>query len=241
MSELLNRTVGEIVAEDYRTARVFKSNKIDFCCNGNIILGDICKKKDLDSVYIIKQLNNIAVNNSKQPLDYQNWRLDILAEYIERKHHRYIEEVSPTLVMFLDKLCKVHGKNHPELFDIEMLFNRSAGELATHMKKEELLLFPFIKKLVKAKQNKEKIVPPKFGSVSHLIQSMKNEHIDEGERFRNIAKLSSDFKTPADGCNTYKVSFSMLREFDEDLQLHIHLENNILFPQAVELENELLK
>lgn len=141
---------------------------------------------------------------------------------------------------FLDKLCKVHGANHPELFEINEQFNASAGELAMHMKKEELILFPYIKKMVASKSNHQPEGKPNFGTVQNPINMMMEEHNVEGERFRKIAHLSYNYNPPADACNTYRVAFSLLKEFEEDLHLHIHLENNILFPKSVTLEKELI-
>ena len=105
------------------------------------------------------------------------------------------------------------------------------------MKKEELILFPFIKKMVKAKLNDQVIEAPQFGTVNNPVAMMMEEHENEGERFRQIAKLTNNYTAPQDGCNTYQVTYAMLEEFEKDLHLHIHLENNILFPEAIKLEN----
>ncbi|MCB0423860.1 MAG: hemerythrin domain-containing protein, partial [Mangrovimonas sp.] len=133
---------------------------------------------------------------------------------------------------------KVHGQRHPELFEVNELFIASAGELAAHMKKEELILFPFIKELVKAKLDSHKVSQPSFGTVENPIAMMMNEHDNEGERFRQIAKLTNNYQPPADACNTYRVTYAMLEEFEKDLHLHIHLENNILFPKTINLEKQ---
>ena len=120
------------------------------------------------------------------------------------------------------------------------MFTASAGELAAHMKKEELILFPFIKKMVKAQIDKGAILAPQFGTVENPIAMMMQEHDNEGERFRQIAELTNNYNPPADACNTYRVTFAMLDEFEKDLHLHIHLENNILFPEAAKLEKAFL-
>ncbi|MCB0443168.1 MAG: hemerythrin domain-containing protein, partial [Flavobacterium sp.] len=156
--------------------------------------------------------------------------------YIEKKHHRYVEEKTPVLLAFLDKLTKVHGTKHPELFEINNLFYQGAGELAQHMKKEELILFPFIQKMVKAQKENQSIQEPHFGTVENPIAMMQDEHTVEGERFATIATLTDGFTPPEDACSTYRVAFQMLKEFEQDLHKHIHLENNILFPKAIELQ-----
>lgn len=160
----------------------------------------------------------------------------MLADYVEKTHHRYIEEKTPVLLAFLHKLCKVHGERHPELFEINRLFTESAQDLAAHLKKEELILFPFVRKMVNARITGKKFERPQFGTVEKPIEMMKHEHDTEGERFREIARLTNHYTAPADGCNTYRTAFLMLEEFEQDLHKHIHLENNILFPNALALE-----
>ncbi len=186
----------------------------------------------------MEELEGVLSTSTNQSIDYKSWPLDLLAEYIEKTHHRYVEEKIPVIRQFLDKLCSVHGERHPELFKINELFRASAGELASHMKKEELMLFPFVKRMVKAKLDNEAIQSPQFGTVENPIAMMMEEHDTEGERFREIAELTNNYTPPADACNTYKVTFAMLDEFEKDLHLHIHLENNILFPNAVKLEKQ---
>lgn len=235
------KQIGEFVAEDFRTAAIFSKYKIDFCCNGNRTIDEACNKKGIDSNQLIDELNSVLNTSSVQAIDYKSWPLDLLTEYIEKKHHRYVEEKIPIIRQFLDKLCRVHGERHPELLKINELFTASAGELAAHMKKEELILFPFVKKMVKATLNGNTIELPHFGTVNNPISMMMQEHDNEGERFRKIAELTNNYNPPADACNTYRVTFAMLDEFEKDLHLHIHLENNILFPKAAKLEVSILK
>ncbi|MGB1308860.1 MAG: iron-sulfur cluster repair di-iron protein [Oceanihabitans sp.] len=238
LQEETQKQIGQYVAEDYRTAAIFSKYKIDFCCNGNRTIEEACTKKGIDSNMLVDELEKVINTNTGQSIDYKSWPLDLLAEYIEKKHHRYVAEKIPVLRQFLDKLCRVHGERHPELFKINELFTASAGELAAHMKKEELILFPFIKKMVNAKLVQGAIQAPQFGTVENPIEMMMQEHDNEGERFREIAALTNNYNPPADACNTYKVTFAMLDEFEKDLHLHIHLENNILFPEAIKLEQE---
>ena len=232
------KQIGQFVAEDYRTAAVFSKYKIDFCCNGNRTIQEACEKKGIDSNDLLDELQSVLSNKGEQSIDYKSWPLDLLADYIEKKHHRYVEEKIPVLRQFLDKLCRVHGERHPELLKINQLFTASAGELAAHMKKEELILFPFVKKMVSATLNTATVAAPQFGTVMNPIEVMMQEHDNEGERFREIAALTDNYNPPADACNTYRVTFAMLEEFEKDLHLHIHLENNILFPKAIKLEQQ---
>lgn len=233
-----NKEIGQYVADDFRTAAIFSKYKIDFCCNGNRTVAEACKKKDINEAKIMEELNNVLNAKTTQSIDYNSWPLDLLVEYIEKKHHRYVEEKIPVLLQFLNKLCRVHGTRHPELFKIHELFTASAGELSSHMKKEELILFPFIKRMVNAKLKNEGIKLPQFGTIENPIAMMKQEHDNEGQRFRDIAELTNNYNPPVDACNTYKVTYAMLEEFEKDLHLHIHLENNILFPKAIALETQ---
>ena len=239
MENTLKTNIGEIVAEDYRTAQVFKNHKIDFCCRGNRSIQEVAEKNELDAELLLKELRNIQNQSNGDNIDFKSWPLDLLADYIEKKHHRYVAERIPVLKQYLDKLCQVHGENHPELFEITEHFNASAGELAMHMKKEELVVFPAVRKMVQVKQTGGQMEPLHFGTIQNPIHVMMQEHDNEGERFRHIEALSNGYTPPADGCTTYNVAYSLLKEFEEDLHTHIHLENNILFPKAEELEKQL--
>jgi regulator of cell morphogenesis and NO signaling len=236
METLDTRTIGEFVAQDFRTAALFSKYGIDFCCKGNRSLEEVCDKKTISPEELLKELNVILETKNDSGIDFKSWPLDLLADYIEKTHHRYVEEKTPVLLQFLAKLCKVHGASHPELFEINELFQGCAGELTQHMKKEELILFPFIKKMVKATLTDELIEQPHFGTVNNPIAMMMEEHEAEGDRFAKIATLTNNYTPPEDACNTYKVTFAMLNEFEQDLHKHIHLENNILFTKAVALE-----
>lgn len=238
---MTTRTIGSYVAEDYRAAAVFNKYGIDFCCRGGRTIEEVCTKKELNSEELTEELEKVLSQQNGQYIDFKTWPLDLLADYIEKTHHRYVEENSTVLLQFLDKLCKVHGQNNPELFEIHKLFNETAQDMAQHMKKEELILFPFIHKLMKASINGTKVETPHFGSVENPVNMMMEDHDAEGVRFRKIAKLSDNYNPPADACNTYRVTYAMLKEFEDDLHKHIHLENNILFPAAIKLEEKLNK
>ena len=229
------KTIGDFVAENFRTAEVFKKYNIDFCCKGGRTVEEACDKKKVSPEEIYKELEEIA-NRKSEDIDFNSWPLDLLADYVEKTHHRYVEEKSAMLIPYLNKLCKVHGERHPELFEINELFIGSAQDLAAHMKKEELILFPFIKQMVEAKKKGEALPAPRFGTVENPVAMMKHEHEAEGERFVKIAELTNNYEFPDDACGTYQVTYRMLEDFQNDLHKHIHLENNILFPKAIAME-----
>lgn len=227
--------IGNIVAQDFRTAAIFKKHGIDFCCKGGRTIEQACENKNVSPETIYLEIENLPTNDDNT-VDFNSWSLDLLADYVEKTHHHYIEEKTPILQAFLDKLCKVHGGRNPELFEIRELFDESAKDLAAHLKKEELILFPFIKQMVNAQKNGTPLRQASFGTVENPVNMMKHEHTVEGERLRRIGELSNEYNPPADACNTYRVTYAMLQEFENDLHKHIHLENNILFPKSIELE-----
>lgn len=243
MIETINitNTVGEVVAQDYRAALLFEKLGVDFCCKGHRTLGEVCDLKQIDKNTLLQNLKSLASKSASSSINYQSWPIDLLADYIEKKHHRYVIETSEVLKQYLDKLCNVHGSSHPELFKIYALFSQGDENLRNHMIKEETVLFPFIRKMVKGLQEGTPLSLPLFRSVENPIAMMKDEHEQEGERFAQIAQITNHYTPPADACNTYQVTFSLLKEFEEDLHLHIHLENNILFPRAIEMEQTIHK
>lgn len=232
-------TIGEMVAHDYRAASVFGKYGIDFCCKGHRTLVEACESKGVDQKQIQHELEETLKITADFSIGFTAWPLDLLTSYIEKTHHKYVEEKIPVLLQFLEKLCKVHGSRHPELIEVYDLFRSSSADLTQHMKNEEWVLFPLINKMVLAKKNQVKINTSNFGGVENPIEMMKLEHITEGERFAQIATLTDGYTPPEDACTTYRVTFQMLKEFEEDLHRHIHLENNILFPKTFLLQNEL--
>lgn len=237
MELLPEKKVSKIVAENYKTAAVFTRHSIDFCCNGGIPLKDACSLRDLNVEEVTQELMDVLTE--PVDIDYQQMRLSQLIDHIVSKHHTYIEATIPMLENYLSKLCEVHGERHPELHKVAGHFHEAAGALTAHMKKEEFILFPFIKSLSSAKENGYALSPPHFGHINNPISMMEHEHSTEGERFRKISAMTNGYQPPADGCQTYRVAYSVLQEFENDLHLHIHLENNLLFPKSLALYQEM--
>lgn len=236
-----DRTVGSIVAEDYRAAAVFTRYGIDFCCKGGRTVHDVCEKKRIDQGQLAEAIAAVLARDAKSGDDVLQWPLATLADHVETVHHRYVEERGPVIQQYLAKLCKVHGERHPELFAIAGEFNACVGAMAQHMKKEELVLFPFVRRLEQSQHAGTPVPQPSFGSVENPVHMMMDDHLEEGERFERMGALSNGFTPPADGCATYSAAYSMLKDFEKDLHLHIHLENNIMFPRAIALEKQLAK
>ncbi len=232
---MLNKsaTIASVVSEDFKTAAIFSKHKIDFCCNGNKTIDEACTSKNIDIENLILELDSVLTQKSSSEIDFKSFPLDLLTDYIEKTFHRQIREVTPTLLTYLAKVARVHGERHPELNEIYTMFCESAVDLEAHMQKEEKVLFPYIRALYTEATPKSC-----FGVRENPIAAMMNEHEIEGDRYREIAKLTNDYQPPLDACNTYKVAFSMLQEFENQLHLHIHLENNILFPKAIKKCNK---
>jgi regulator of cell morphogenesis and NO signaling len=240
MEDLQNKKIGELVADDYRKATVFKKYGLDFCCGGGKTIEEACKNKNIDVASLLKDLELLDAENKKESTDFNSMSLTDLADYIEQVHHKYVFENLQSIQEFSDKVAKVHGAHNPETIEINKLYTETAQELAAHMRKEELILFPYIKKLERALFNDESIEAP-FGTVRNPIAMMEHEHDSAGNNFKKIAQLSNNYTPPEYACNTYRVLYAKLKEFEEDLHKHVHLENNILFPKAVKLEEKLAK
>lgn len=236
MENLAQTKVGKIVAANYRTSAVFTAHQIDFCCGGGITLEEACKIKNQNLNQVIKELEETFKNTDVH--DWEEMELDQLIDRIIDVHHKYVETTIPPLQLYLEKLCKVHGPSHSELFEIKDLFDQAASALTIHMKKEEFILFPYIKAMVQSKKNGFPLSRPHFQDIDNPISVMEHDHMEEGKRFERIAELSNHFLCPPDGCQTFRVTYALLKEFEEDLHKHIHLENNILFPKAQELFQE---
>jgi iron-sulfur cluster repair di-iron protein len=233
-----NLFVREVVKQNFKTAPIFQASNIDFCCGGNKSISEACKDAGIDSELLINQLGSVLVQEDPEYAEMDNLTLSELSEYIIKRHHSYVKNSIPFLKKNLEKLCQVHGENHLELLEIKELFTISAGEFTMHMQKEELTLFPYIQRLEKAKRKNTPVPVAHFGSVVHPVSRMMNEHQAESERFEKISELSGKYSLPDDACTTYEVTFKALHDFECDLHRHIHLENDILFPKAIELEHK---
>ncbi|MBP6445913.1 MAG: iron-sulfur cluster repair di-iron protein [Saprospiraceae bacterium] len=236
----INSVIGDIVSKNYKTAEVFRHYGVDFCCKGNRIIKDLSDSGKIDLEKLLNDLESVTSSSTDAIIEYNTWPLDLLADYIEKKYHRYIEEKIPVITEYLAKTCKVHGHGFNELYQIHDLFVASSEDLLHHMMKEEKILFPYIRKMVANERQGFSHKSPAFGSVKNPISMMMSEHMNEGDRYRQIATLSNNYTPPPNACNTFMVTYALLQEFEENLHQHIHLENNILFPNAINFEETLI-
>lgn len=226
------KTIGQIVKDDIRTANVFKKHGLDFCCGGGKTIQSACAENEVDLAELLHDIDAVLVR-SESVEDYQSMKLDVLIDHIYDNHHKYIYEHGPVTAEFINKVAHVHGERHPETIEIAKLYNGLLAELQQHMMKEEQILFPAIKRMLNESGS--------IGSfVNGPISVMQMEHDNVGDILKKMNALSGDYKPPADGCNTYRAAYANLKDMEDDIHLHIHLENNILFPKAIELEEQLL-
>ena len=222
-------TIGEIVANDYRAAEIFKNAGIDFCCGGKKTLDAMCAEKGIDRDDLMKKIKSLESVPNTTTHNFVDWEPGFLCDYIVNEHHRYVRKALPELVYYTGKIASVHGANHPELAEVASLFGQINKELLEHMKKEEEILFPVIKDLFSSRP-----VKPENIIISE-IQRLSSEHEFAGGAMDKINTITSGYLVPADGCNTYNVTYQLLARFEDDLHTHVHLENNILFPKALSL------
>jgi regulator of cell morphogenesis and NO signaling len=232
------KTVGEFAVELPGATRIFEKLGIDYCCGGAKPLNEACSSAGVTEESVLILLSS-AKELSVESGDEKNWqtaRLSELTDYIVNKHHNFARAELLRLKELLAKVCSVHSGNHPELFRIRDIFFRLQAELTDHMLKEERILFPYIEKLETAVEHGKQTPKPAFGTVRNPVRMMMQEHDETGEALRRLRDVSSNYQVPADGCISFRTLYQGLEEFEKDLHQHIHLENNILFPRAAELE-----
>lgn len=235
--------VTEIVTADYRTADVFRKYDIDFCCGAKWPLEFACQAKGLDTGEIIKELRRSVRNTvSSMTLDFDDWDLDFLTDYILNIHHRYLKKSLPDVNEYVARFLVGHREKFPELNDLEKVMEDMLKEIPPHMKKEEEIIFPYIKQIYHAWRHRESYASLLIRTLRKPVEEvMEGEHESVGKHLRRLRELTNNYHYPEDACVTHRVTFAKLREFDESLVQHIHLESNILFPKAIAMEQELLE
>jgi regulator of cell morphogenesis and NO signaling len=236
MTATLDMTVRDIVANDYRAAEVFQRYGIDFCCGGDRRVADACRAKNVEPSTVLTELAALEQTPSAGTPRFNTWELPALSAYIVSNHHEYVRQAIPTVLGHTKKVAAVHGEHHPEMAEVASLFQGVADEMIAHMRKEEMMLFPFITALAEAAKAGRPAPRPPFGTVANPIRMMMMEHDSAGGAMARIKELTRGYEPPEDACTTFRVCLQELDAFERDLHAHVHLENNILFPKAMELE-----
>lgn len=231
----LEKTIGEFVAEDYRTAQVFEEHGIDFCCGGKVSLAATCRERGIDANLLLEKLEQVKTAAGERAQNYAAWDLSFLADYIVNQHHGYLRETLGPLSAYARKIAEVHGPRHPEVVEIARIFDKLAADLTAHLREEEERFFPAVKRLEAAARNGRAPESGDVATLREILGQLGAEHEEVGEAVHTIRRLSGDYAVPADACNTFMLTYRMLKEFEDDLHKHVHLENNILFPKAEKL------
>jgi regulator of cell morphogenesis and NO signaling len=229
MTELLNKTLSQIVTENYQAAHVFEKYGLDFCCKGKRALSVACNENGLVPENILTELETV-LRSSTTAFDYGKMSLTELAEYIIRVHHDYVKIHLPQTIQYVERVATKHGDRFPYMVEVLKLFRELETELMHHMKKEEKILFPRVKLL-----ELNAVTEITEGYLSAPIEVMEHEHDAAGTIMHQIRVLTNDYRAPEDACTTFRLALASLQAFEADLHHHVHLENNILFPKAIAL------
>jgi regulator of cell morphogenesis and NO signaling len=216
---------------------VFEKFGIDYCCGGGKSLCEACTAANIEPNKLVELLQ--ASEQGRNTNGNKDWKSELLSDLIDhivKSHHAYTREELGRLEPLLAKVCSVHAQRHPELHRIKRIFAGFSQELTMHMMKEQQVLFPYISRMEEAVLERRPIMPPMFGTVRNPVQMMMHEHDDAGQALHEMRELSASYTPPQDACVSFQTLYRVLDEFERDLHQHIHLENNILFPRAVEME-----
>lgn len=228
----LNSSVGSWVAAYPQVSRIFESLQIDYCCGGERSLEQACRDRGLDPREIVQQFEQAISDDGPSPENWLDAPLAELCDHIEQTHHAYLKRELPRLAELVAKVAQAHAENHPELTTIQQVFASLRAELEPHMFKEEHILFPAIRKMEQSSGD------PRFpfGSVANPIRMMEYEHDNAGAGLERIHSLTGGYAVAPDACNSYRAMLDGLRQLEQDMHQHVHKENNILFPRAIQLE-----
>lgn len=232
--------VKDLVKKNPNSITVFRKFGIDYCCNGKLPLKEACLRAGAFYDLVVKELEALEASEFSANLRVNQWPLELLIDYIVHNHHGFVKETTPEILFFLNKVENAHGSSHPEIAQIKTLFTDLAAELKQHMVKEEEILFPTIRQLLY--ESKSSPIDMECGAtetgmvLNGPINCMEAEHEEAGEILEKISQLTHKYTPPAHACNSFQHLYRLLKAYEEDLHQHIHLENNILFEKARELE-----
>lgn len=236
---LSSLSLAQIVNSNHQAASVFEKYHLDFCCKGKRSLEQACTEQQLPISEVTEELKNVFTKSNSVAIDFEKMDLTQLSDYIIQTHHAYVKNEMPQIYTYLHKVASKHGERHPELLKIFQTFSAVKEEMEGHMKKEELILFPRIKELQKLADNENANLQLNITYLQSPITAMEQEHDHAGGLLNDIRILSNNYTPPQDACTTYRLSFAALNAFELDLHQHVHLENNLLFPKAINMFKEL--
>jgi regulator of cell morphogenesis and NO signaling len=231
----LQSPVGDLAAQRPAALPILERLGVDYCCGGKQTLEKACRQANIDPRDVLAELDQAQASaeaSAAEAVDWTTAPLAALCDHIERTHHAFLREQLPFLSELIEKVVAAHGAVHPELAKVREMFRALRGELEPHMFKEERILFPAIR-MLEASASAPSFP---FGTVNNPIGVMEHEHDVAGEALHKLRELTGDYNVPEDACNAYRGLLESLQRLESDLHLHIHKENNILFPRSAELE-----
>jgi len=233
MTELSSKSLAQLVSDNHKAASVFEKYELDFCCKGKRSLQQACLEKSLPVEKLLSELQAIT-NSDETPVDYSQMSLTQLADHIVFTHHDYVKREIPRVLAYLQRVAFKHGDRHPEMNKVFEIYSAVKQEMEEHMQKEEIILFPRIK-IVENHAAERAELKLNMAYLQSPVHVMETEHEQAGQLLNEIRQLTNNYTPPGDACTTYRLSFAALQAFELDLHQHVHLENNILFPKAIEL------
>lgn len=237
MQNLQTKTVREIALEMPVTTRVFEEYKIDYCCHGNTMFNEACVNVGANPETVMKEIDDVLEAFGDKEFDWvADASLCELIDHILDKHHTYTKEEIEQLTPLMAKVATRHGEHNPYLLELKNLFHQVCNDLGPHMAKEEMVLFPYIRNLERNLSGQIQGTMPPFGTVQNPVRMMRAEHEEVGELLSKMREVSNDYTLPDEACPSFTALYHRLGDLERDLHQHIHLENNLLFPRAIELE-----
>lgn len=227
-----SKTIGEIVAENFNAAGVFRHFGMDFCCGGGITIEKACEKKNVDLDELINELQKLDHTEISANQNYRAWEPVYLIDHIIDTHHRYVNSKLDEISSYAKKVASVHGTNAPENIEIHKKFTLLANEMAEHMDDEETRVFPLINRISEKRKKGELVSESDISELKTELRKMEDDHENAGQLMKDIRQLSHNFTPPSYACATYRILYQNLEAFEADLHKHVHLENNILFKKA---------
>lgn len=235
MLDVTKMTVRDIAIAAPSTTRIFEEYKIDYCCGGRMSLDEACANAGVDAGLVSSQLKQ-ALAGPVSTNDPERMSTGDLVNHIIDTHHEFTRREMLRLSELLEKVAWKHGEKNPELASLKEAFSILTNDLIGHMRKEEMVLFPFIQDLVRAKERSITPLMPPFGTVNHPVRMMQYEHEEAGNILRKMREMTNDYTLPEGACPSFGALYAGLQDLEKDLHQHIHLENNVLFPQSIALE-----
>ena len=238
MTNISEQTLASIVTQNHQAVPVFEKHNLDFCCKGKRTLSEACVEKGLPVEVLLRELEAVTENEKQSQMPFTEMDAEQLIGYIIIHHHFYVKQSMPLIYSHLEKVAAKHGSRYPYMQKVFELFGMIKDEMTMHMQKEEMILFPRIKEIENLFNNNQQ-TNISDGYITGPVTVMETEHEHAGKILDEIRHLTNNYTAPEDACTTFKVSLAELKEFEEDLHKHVHLENNLLFPKAEKMNLEI--